>query len=236
MGSILAILGLGLMIFLHELGHLLMARYTGIPVSRFSIGMGPVIFSRQAWGLEWAISAVPFGGYVMFDGDDEGYEKSPASAQILTALAGPLANFIVGFSLYVLAASLAAGSPAILEGLTKGMTAMNQMFHVLGMLFTGQVGIKDLGGPVMMVSQGASLSHDPSAFLRYVGFLSLNLGIFNLLPIPALDGGRILLTLFTALSGRKPSENFQAVVIGGSFFLIMGLIAWVTIQDVVRLL
>lgn len=236
MGVILAIFGLGILIFLHELGHLLAARATGLPVTRFSIGMGPVLFSRTYNGVEWAFSALPFGGYVMFDGESEVYEKADPWRKIVTALAGPMANLVVGVILYIIAMSWATGSFALIPGLEKTGVAIEQLFKTLYLIFSGQVGLNDLGGPVMMVSAGASIAHDFTKFLNYIAFLSLNLAIFNLLPIPALDGGQILMLLWTRFMGRQPSERIQTAMVGGSFVVLLGLIAYVTLQDVHRLL
>lgn len=236
MGVLSAILGLGFLIFLHELGHLLAARAVGLPVVRFSIGMGPVIFSRTFRGVEYALSLLPFGGYVLFDAESPLYEKADLWRKHVTALAGPAANLVTGALLYVVASSLDVGQLAVGAGLGKGAEAMNQLFHVLGMIFSGQVGLNDLGGPVMMVNAGANLAHNAVAFLQYLGFLSLNLAVFNLLPIPALDGGQILMLLATGLLGRAPSERVQTALVGGSFLLLFGLILYVTLQDVGRLI
>ena len=66
-----AALGLGLVIFLHELGHFAVAKWCNVFVERFSIGFGPVFFSRK-WGeTEYALSLIPFGGYVKMLGQDD---------------------------------------------------------------------------------------------------------------------------------------------------------------------
>ena len=62
---------LGLLVFIHELGHFLAARLVGIPVARFSLGIGPVLTSRTVGGVRYCLSAVPFGGYVLPDLRDE---------------------------------------------------------------------------------------------------------------------------------------------------------------------
>ncbi|WP_397571509.1 RIP metalloprotease RseP [Schlesneria sp. T3-172] len=67
----LAAIGLGLVIFLHELGHFAVAKWCNVFVERFSIGFGPVLFSRK-WGeTEYALSLIPFGGYVKMLGQDD---------------------------------------------------------------------------------------------------------------------------------------------------------------------
>ena len=58
------VLGLGLVIFFHELGHFAVAKWCDVHVERFSIGIGPILWSRQKGETEYALSALPFGGYV----------------------------------------------------------------------------------------------------------------------------------------------------------------------------
>jgi regulator of sigma E protease len=64
-------LGLGLVIFFHELGHFAVAKWCNVNVERFSIGFGPIIWSRQKGETEYALSAIPFGGYVKMLGQDD---------------------------------------------------------------------------------------------------------------------------------------------------------------------
>ena len=65
-----AIIVLGLLIFLHELGHFMVAKWSGVMVTRFSLGFGPRLFSWRRGDTEYAISAVPVGGYVKMLGED----------------------------------------------------------------------------------------------------------------------------------------------------------------------
>src|SRR5579872_4652289 len=78
----LAALGLGLVIFLHELGHFAVAKWCDVYVERFSIGFGPVFFSRK-WGeTEYALSLIPFGGYVKMLGQDDADPSQLTSEEI----------------------------------------------------------------------------------------------------------------------------------------------------------
>src|SRR6056297_3370141 len=64
-------IGLSLVVFFHELGHYAVAKWCDVMVERFSIGFGPILFSRK-WGeTEYALSAIPFGGYVKMLGQDD---------------------------------------------------------------------------------------------------------------------------------------------------------------------
>ena len=64
-------IGLGLVIFFHELGHFAVAKWCGVFVERFSIGFGPILWSFKKGDTEYALSAIPFGGYVKMLGQDD---------------------------------------------------------------------------------------------------------------------------------------------------------------------
>ena len=109
-------------IFIHEFGHFLVARWRGLRVEAFSIGFGPVLWRKVFRGVEWRLSAIPFGGYVAIpDVDPEGTAKAqgtdsapadkPVGKQatpvdsILVAVAGPMGNIVLAVVLaFVLAA------------------------------------------------------------------------------------------------------------------------------------
>ena len=82
---LIALLAFGFLIFVHELGHYIAARLTGIKVYEFSIGMGPKIFSKKRKdGIDYSLRALPIGGYVAMEGEDEesnnplAFNKKPA--------------------------------------------------------------------------------------------------------------------------------------------------------------
>ncbi len=95
--------------------------------------------------------------------------------------------------------------------------------------------LNQLGGPVAIAKTTSAATAD--GFLSLVGltaFLSLNIGIFNLIPIPVLDGGKILLNLIQAIRHKPLSEKVnQWVMIAGVVFMILLMIA-VTINDLLR--
>ncbi len=74
----LAAIGIGLLIFLHELGHFAAARAAGVRVEVFSLGFGPRLFGRRIGATDFRVSLVPFGGYVMVAGQDPGDDRFPA--------------------------------------------------------------------------------------------------------------------------------------------------------------
>lgn len=110
-GILLALLALSFLIFIHELGHYLMAKYVGMRVETFAIGFGRPLYSWDYQGTKWQIGWLPFGGYVKIAGqeianDDDPYAisdgffaKSPWD-RIKVALAGPLMNLLFAFLLF----------------------------------------------------------------------------------------------------------------------------------------
>ena len=117
-------------------------------------------------------------------------------------------------------------------------------FKSLGMLITGQVGIKDMSGPVGIVKVIGDTVKDsmPDGALYVVMnlmnitvLLSANLGVMNLIPIPALDGGRLLFLLIEALSRKKVPRKVEGYVNAAGFIALMALMVVVMISDVVKL-
>jgi regulator of sigma E protease len=109
---ILVVFFLGLCVFVHELGHLLVALWRGLHVEKFSVGFGRRLWGFKRKGVEYVVSLLPFGGYValpQLDPTEEPTDKygSPLPVarpvdRILTAFSGPLANIIFGFLLAML--------------------------------------------------------------------------------------------------------------------------------------
>jgi regulator of sigma E protease len=110
------ILILSLIVFVHELGHYLVGRWSGVKIDAFSLGFGPELFARvDARGTRWRIGALPLGGYVKFHGDanaasvargDPSVDRSltlagqPLRNRAAIVLAGPVANFILAFVIF----------------------------------------------------------------------------------------------------------------------------------------
>ena len=110
------------LVFVHELGHFLMAKWMGIKVEKFSLGMGPKIFSFQKGDTEYRLAALPLGGYVKMAGDDPSKEYSDAEkkigfltqkppAKLLVVFGGPVFNLILPIILFGI--MLAVGIPSI---------------------------------------------------------------------------------------------------------------------------
>jgi regulator of sigma E protease len=112
MGILVALLVLSVLIFFHELGHFTAARFFGVQVDVFSIGFGKRLWTKKIGKTEWSLSAVPLGGYVKMKGqddsdptkvsyDDDSYNTKKPWQRIVILLAGPFANFLMAFFLYL---------------------------------------------------------------------------------------------------------------------------------------
>jgi regulator of sigma E protease len=344
---------LGPLVFVHELGHFMIAKRVGVKVLRFSIGFGRVIFSRHRGETEYAISAMPLGGYVKMLGEDDdedpavaaadperSFQAQPVRRRAAIALAGPAMNFVFAFVLYAVLFTLVGvemptsqarlggvlpGSPAEHAGLkagdlvraidgkpvesweelSKGIRGSNGqtveltierdgaslslavtpelkesrtvfgedagkayligigpasewsrhgplasvgmaarhtwmqsvlVARSLGLLFSGRVSPSELGGPIAIAqAAGQQAKAGPTYFLSLLGFLSINLGVLNLLPIPALDGG---LLAFLAIEGvlRRPLRpRAREIAQQVGMLLLITLMVFVFYNDIHRL-
>lgn len=332
MSIILAILGFGFLVLVHEFGHFIVARLNGVHVEEFAIGMGPSLISRKGKkGTVWSIKALPIGGMCQMKGEDTGEEdhsndsfqsKHPLRRMSII-FAGPLMNLITGFVFFTILAqglgfqtnvvdkvlpdspaatiglkpgdaivavggnrvttfndvitymSLSEGLPTQIQvrrdgtvtqyqitpkqaengqyligfqtrvetqpnliqsfrqGLTEASSMIRQTYFSLRLLFTGQVGLEQMGGPVAILGLASEVAKTNFLnFIRFLGFLSINLAIFNLLPFPALDGGWLLILLVELVSRRKIPEKFMAAWNLAGFSILMLFMLFITFKDI----
>jgi regulator of sigma E protease len=135
---------LGILIFVHELGHFLVAKRTGVTVLRFSLGFGPKIISITRGGTEYCLSMIPLGGYVKMLGEDSeeellqadratAFSQQRVTKRLAIVLAGPFSNFITAILIFTFlfaffgipepapdVGSVNSGSPAEHAGLRPG--------------------------------------------------------------------------------------------------------------------
>ncbi len=350
MGILVSLLVLSFLIFFHELGHFIAARFFGVQVDVFSIGFGKKIYSRMIGKTEWSLSAIPLGGYVKMKGqddsdptkvsyDDDSYNTKKPWQRIIILLAGPFANFLLAFFLYLAIANIGVpkmlpsvgivgeNTPALQAGLQKGdmilainlkpvaywedigvliNSAVTTPIHVLiqrqneridmeivpkviedknifeesiqrkiigisplgeqttvtyGLiggteyawdetkkasvlifksvqkLITGAIGADKLGGIITIVDVTSKASHAGMvALLFFTALISVNLGVLNLLPIPALDGGHIMFNLYEMIRGKAPSEAVLYRLTLGGWALLFGLMFLGLYNDINRLM
>lgn len=113
---------------------------------------------------------------------------------------------------------------------------ISSMFDILRQLFTGKVGVGQLSGPIGVVGAISNAASNGLYSLLYItAFLSVNLGFINLLPIPALDGGRLVFLFIELILGRPISRSKEGLIHTIGFIFLMGLILFVSFKDVIRL-
>jgi regulator of sigma E protease len=342
---------LGILIFVHEFGHFIVARRLGVGVTKFSFGFGPKLFGVKRGETEYLLSAIPLGGYVKLIGENEGEEvppelrersfhHKPVWVKMAVVAAGPLGNLLFAVlvfwvvflggvpSLTTRIGDVVPDSPASKAGVQKGDTVirvegvavssweelaerirsgapgkplrltlkrdgsettvavapeMREGRTVFGekvsepkigivagqdvvyretgpgtaLLRAGQetgklvyltvmtvvklvtrvLPSETLGGPILIAQiAGDQARQGISPFAYFLGLLSVNLGILNLLPIPILDGGHLL---FFSVEGmmRKPlSQQARTLAHQIGLAIILTLTALVFYNDIARLL
>ena len=224
----------GLVIAIHEYGHLLAAKWCGIPVERFSVGFGPKLVGFTYRGTSYWLSAIPLGGYVLPRLDESESRRLPLHKAILFALGGPLANIVSAYLCLVVVGRLQFGLSAfdtLSFATTRLWADVQLMAQAIAMLFagggeiTGIVGIVALGGSQF----GSTLA----GLLAFSIAINLNLAMINLLPLPPLDGGRIALAVLEKI--YRPLFRFRAPVTLAGWAFMLALMVYATIQDVVRI-
>ena len=233
--SYVAVAGVvGLLIAIHEYGHLLAAKLCGIPVERFSIGFGPKLFGFTRAETSYWFSLIPIGGYVLPALEETDFRRLPASKRIAFALGGPIANivaafvglFVIGLSQFSLTTvqALSFAVTKLLMGMQQQLLGLSTLFADFGQM-SGIVGIVAVGGDQF----GATLA----TLLTFSVLINISLAVLNLLPLPPLDGGRILFCVLEKI--YRPTARLEAPVTLVGWALVMVLMICLTIQDVGRI-
>jgi regulator of sigma E protease len=223
---VIACLVLGVLVLVHEAGHFLVARALGLPVARFSVGFGRQLWAVRRGTTEYRLSTIPLGGYVLLDlPDTPAYFAVPLGKRIAFALGGPLANLLLPIPLLMLAgpSSLPSAIAHTLDVATRVLGGFVVLFSRPDAL-SGVIGIVSEGGRHAAAGSGA--------LLLFASVLSVNLGIFNLLPLPGLDGGKIALDLAERLDARM-RRLVEPITVGG-FLLLLVVLLYATALDLYR--
>jgi regulator of sigma E protease len=344
---IYVIIGLSLLILVHELGHFFVAKIFGIRVDEFGFGYPPRIFAKKYGETEYSINALPFGGFVKIYGEDEtkveksssdfkrSFASQPAWKRSAVLLAGVFMNIVLAFILlslvfmvgapkYMGIASVVSDSPAEEAGLEggdivleasvgeellsnpisvnkfiefvknnegeninltvqrgdetfqkevlarknppegegsigialvdmgiekqgffsavwQGMKTTGQLlkeitvgfYNIITGIFTNPDVVKNIAGPVgifVITKQAGSMGL--IYLIQLIAIISLNLVIINLLPFPALDGGRFLFILIEKIKGSPVPNKIQMAANAFGFILLILLMIIVTIKDI----
>lgn len=121
------------------------------------------------------------------------------------------------------------------EGLLETGNSIKQMFMFFGSIFKGKVTINDVGGPVLIAKIiGQSVEYGFMSLLYIAAFLSVNLGFFNLLPFPALDGGWVVILLIEGITKKKIDENKLGIINMIGFMILIIFAILVTFKDIIK--
>ncbi|MDO6464481.1 sigma E protease regulator RseP [Pseudoalteromonas carrageenovora] len=125
---------------------------------------------------------------------------------------------------------------SIVRGTKETWRLITLSFDMIGNLITGQVSVKNLSGPVgIAVGAGTSVSYGLVAFLSFLALISVNLGVFNLLPLPVLDGGHLMYYIIELFRKKPVSEKTQEFGFKVGALLLIFLTCFALFNDVSRL-
>lgn len=230
------VLIISLIVLVHESGHLLAARLVSIPVKTFSIGFGPRLAGFNRRGIDYRLSLIPLGGYIepVIATEEELY-AIPLFRRVIFTLGGVAANILFAMVMLWVYGMFSRDLPLIPALFWAGESAvffMQQMVAAFPALFTDSSG---LAGIIGIVRQGGSfLDGGHFMMFSFAGILSLNLAVVNLLPLPVLDGGKVLLYVL-----EKMIPSLQKISAGLSiagWIVILGLTILATSNDIARLI
>lgn len=239
MNILIAILMLNLLVGVHELGHFLAAKASKVDVDEFSLGMGPKIFSKDFKGTTYSLRWILIGGYVRLN--EEGYLKAKWWKQAIILFAGVIFNFIfavIGTWIYIwLSDAINVGFfTALVLGFQLSVSMVQQIFVAVIDIFK-TVDTSAFAGPVGVVETISTFVNN--GLLNAVEIftvLNINLFVMNLLPIPMLDGGQIVLIIIKRVFKKNEMPKFETVwnCIG---LAILGFILFIALKnDIVRIL
>ena len=259
MGAVMNILlGLVLMVILVAqaplLGSNIVARFEdNSALQEAGIQVGDRITSINGYtvrtdrDVQFALSIIGLEGeeepVVPFTVDREGQSLTFPEVRLQTTETEDGQRAIV-FDFKVLAIPKNVGT-VLWKAVEDTVSVVRLVWQSVYMLLTGQFGINDLAGPVgtaSVITQAASAGLESSGFfgalsniVYLIMIITVNLGIMNLLPIPALDGGRLLFLIIEGIVRRPIPRRFEGWITAAGFIFLIGLMIVVTFSDILRL-
>ncbi len=241
---------LGFLVLIHEGGHFLVAKLCKVKVNQFSIGFGKAIWKKQGKETLYSIRIIPLGGYVQMEGESEestdkrAFSNVSIPKRIAIVVAGAVVNIVFGILIYFLLISIVGlqfvdpSKDTILNRIYYGgihtWDFIMSMFDSIKMLFSNGISVEQMAGPVG-ISQIVVQATGFTNYMYILAVISVSLGITNLLPIPALDGGKIILLIVEAVRRKKITVETEAKITLIGFSLLIALSLYITYHDVIRL-
>lgn len=126
----------------------------------------------------------------------------------------------------------ATWAEAAVFGVTEPWVKSRQNLQAMGSLFTGETKMDQMSGPIGIVKSVAKAAEKGvGEYVMLMAIISSLLGLFNLLPLPALDGGRMLFMLWEAITRRPISKAVEEMIHGYGMLALLGLILWITVRN-----
>lgn len=241
---------LGLLILIHEGGHCIVAKLCKVKVNEFAIGFGKIIWQKQGKETKYSLRLIPLGGFCNMEGEDEesnaegSFSKASVWKRIAIVVAGAAVNILFGILVYFILVSTVGlqfvdqTKDTFFNRIYYGMRATGVFIITLldgiKMLFTGGFQTSQMVG-IVGISEVVVQTNGIINYLHLLAVISVSLGVTNLLPIPALDGGKVLI-LIIELIRRKPMNiqtETKIQLIGFSILIVLSL--FVTYNDILRI-
>jgi regulator of sigma E protease len=230
---------------IHELSHLASARILGIDVEGFALGFGRELIAHKAFGIRWAIRALPLGGFVKLRGEEgadgpRSFAAATTRRKVIVLLAGPAANIL--FAVTLLTVSLLAAGVSLAHAPSTALlllqTVVNQTIAAIGGFIpaatTTPMDMPMVGIPGMISGVGSMLAFGPIMVAVLAAVISLSMGIMNALPLPPLDGGQAAVIVLRHVLGARYPERAVARATRLSFGFLMAFMAIVNLLDAYR--
>jgi len=229
---------LGILVFIHELGHFTVAKIFKVRVNEFAIGFGPTLWKKQGKQTKYALRLIPLGGFVSMEGEEErsesegSFSEAKVYKKILIVAAGAIVNIIFAIILYFFLVWYYNDLSYAFMGIKDFVFSI---WLSLKMLFTGGVSINEMMGPVGISSVVAKTS-GIADFIYILSVISLSLGVTNLLPFPPLDGGKIVLLIIEGITKKPINPKVENIIQMTGFVLIILLSIIVANNDILRII
>lgn len=239
LASVAIMLGFGLLIGFHEAAHMLVSKLFGVKVNKFAIGFGPVILGKVIGETSYELRLLPLGGFVQCDGEDpmskvkRGFFSLSWWKRSLVALAGPVSSLLLGY-LIMFGLLVFGRNWPVLAGAAKAWELCQTVIVESLKFFGGHSTVPDasVSGPVMIIKILAdSFREGLVRFGSVLSIISLSLGLFNLFPIPALDGGHVFLYTIEGIRGKKFKPQTYAAWNAVGAALLIGLMLYTIFSD-----
>ena len=241
---------LGFLIIIHEGGHFLVARLCKVKVNEFAIGFGKIIWQKQGKQTKYTLRLIPLGGFCSMEGEDEeseaegSFSKANVWKRMAIVVAGAIVNILFGILVYfilVAAVGIQFTDPAkdtiinriYYGGIATG-TFIGTIFESIKTLFTGGIATDQMVG-IVGISEVVVQTSGIISYLHLLAVISVSLGVTNLLPIPALDGGKLIILLIELIRRKPMKIETEAKIQLIGFTILMTLFFIVTYNDILRI-